>query len=64
MDNTTCSVTDFDGRCTQLWPDGDNKEERAKLKAGGRYKVIFQTQAYFNLTGRTCFYPWVDVRPA
>ena len=58
-----CSVTNADGRCTQLWPDGDNKFERAQLTAGKMYKVVFQTQEYFAKTDRKCFYPWVDVGP-
>lgn len=58
-------VTDSDGRCMQLWLDGETEEvrrERGKLKAGKLYKVIFHTKPYFEASGRKCFYPWVDVR--
>jgi 5-hydroxyisourate hydrolase len=57
-------VTDADGRCMQLWPEGENeqtRQEKAKLKHGKLYKVIFQTKPYFEDSGRKCFYPWVDV---
>ncbi|EKM61397.1 uncharacterized protein PHACADRAFT_135007 [Phanerochaete carnosa HHB-10118-sp] len=57
-------VTDSDGRCMQLWPEGENeqvRQERAKLKPGKLYKVIFQTKPYFENSGRKCFYPWVDI---
>ena len=50
----------------QLWPEGaseDVRRERAVLRPGGLYKVVFQTKHYFESTGRKCFYPWVDVSP-
>lgn len=56
--------TDSDGRCMQLWPKATaehNAEQRAKLKAGALYKVVFKTKVYFESTGRKCFYPWVEV---
>lgn len=56
--------TDSDGRCMQLWPKATaehNAEQRAKLKAGALYKVVFKTKEYFESTGRKCFYPWVEI---
>ena len=56
-------MTDADGRCTQLWPKATAEktaEERAKLKAGTFYKVVFKTRDYFKKTERTCFYPWAE----
>jgi hypothetical protein len=35
-----------------------------QLKARGLYKVVFKTKEYFDMTGRECFYPWVEVRAA
>ena len=58
-------VTDYDGRCMQLYPEaqpGQKREDLIKLQAGRLYKVVFKTKDYFESTGRKCFYPWVEVR--
>ncbi|KAI0828942.1 transthyretin, partial [Trametes gibbosa] len=57
-------VTDYDGRCMQLYPEatpGQKREDLIKLQAGGIYKVMFKTKDYFESTGRKCFYPWVEI---
>ncbi len=58
-------VTDYDGRCMQLYPEagpGQKREDLIKLQAGKLYKVVFKTKDYFESVGRKCFYPWVEVR--
>ncbi len=60
------SVTNSDGRCTDLLPP--RSSERAKLEktdpvAGKTYKIIFKTKEYFGRTHRKSFYPWVEVIP-
>ncbi|KAL1951138.1 hypothetical protein VTO73DRAFT_287 [Trametes versicolor] len=57
-------VTDYDGRCMQLYPEaapGQKREDLIKLQAGQFYKVVFKTKDYFESTGRKCFYPWVEI---
>ncbi|KAL7285538.1 hypothetical protein ACG7TL_000642 [Trametes sanguinea] len=57
-------VTDYDGRCMQLYPEvgpGQKREDLIKLQAGQLYKVVFRTKEYFESTGRKCFYPWVEI---
>ncbi len=57
-------MTDYDGRCMQLYPEaapGQKREDLVKLQAGQFYKVVFKTKDYFESTGRKCFYPWVEV---
>jgi len=46
--------TDDDGRCSSLIPPETILEE-------GVYKVVFETQPYFESTDRSCFYPFVEV---
>jgi 5-hydroxyisourate hydrolase len=47
-------TTDADGRQRALAPDG------LRL-AGGRYRLTFDTGAYFTRTGRRAFFPEVSV---
>lgn len=48
-------VTNDDGRASShLWPDDLPFE-------AGVYRVVFNTQAYFEKSGRTTFYPYVEV---
>jgi 5-hydroxyisourate hydrolase len=47
-------VTDVDGRQGDLAPDG-------RRLAGGRYRLTFDTGAYFTRTGRRAFFPEVAV---
>ena len=54
------SVTDDDGRCTDLLPPV--KPNGVGALSEGLYKVIFRTEEYFESTGRASFYPWVEVR--
>ncbi|KAI0673697.1 transthyretin [Trametes maxima] len=57
-------VTDYDGRCMQLYPEagpGQKREDLIKLQAGRLYKVVFKTKDYFESTGRKVFYPWVEI---
>ncbi|RDX51866.1 transthyretin [Polyporus arcularius HHB13444] len=57
-------VTDYDGRCMQLYPEagpGQKREDLIKLQAGKLYKVVFKTKDYFESVGRKCFYPWVEI---
>ena len=57
-------VTDYDGRCMQLYPNagpGQRREDLIKLEAGKLYKVVFKTKEYFESVGSKCFYPWVEV---
>ena len=57
-------VTDYDGRCMQLYPNaapGQKREDLIKLEAGRLYKVTFKTKEYFESVGSKCFYPWVEV---
>ncbi|CEI91177.1 Putative 5-hydroxyisourate hydrolase [Rhizopus microsporus] len=46
--------TNNDGRCPNLLPN-DYKVEK------GIYRVIFETQAYFQKLGQACFYPYVQI---
>jgi 5-hydroxyisourate hydrolase len=46
------SVTDADGRATDLGPD---------TAPTGTYRLVFDTGAYFSATGQTGFYPEVTV---
>jgi hypothetical protein len=57
------SVTDADGRCMTLLPARDSEGANpAQFQiAAGIYKIVFKPQAYFEKTGRKCFYPWVEV---
>ena len=57
----TCfSVTNSDGRCTDLLPPR-GASDSIELQKGAFYKVIFKTKDYFAKTDRKCFYPWVEV---
>jgi 5-hydroxyisourate hydrolase len=47
-------TTDADGRLAGLAPDG-------RRLAGGRYRLSFDTAAYFTRTGRRAFYPEVSI---
>jgi 5-hydroxyisourate hydrolase len=47
-------TTDADGRQRTLAPDG-------RRLAGGRYRLTFDTAAYFTRTGRKAFFPEVAV---
>jgi 5-hydroxyisourate hydrolase len=47
-------TTDADGRQRALAPDG-------RRLAGGRYRLTFDTGAYFTRTGRQAFFPEVSV---
>ena len=47
-------VTDADGRQADLAPDG-------RRLAAGRYRLTFDTGAYFTRTGRRAFFPEVAV---
>jgi 5-hydroxyisourate hydrolase len=48
-------ATNHDGRASsQLWPDHLPFE-------AGVYRIVFDTQAYFEKSGRTTFYPYVEV---
>jgi len=49
-------TTDQDGRCSSLHLPHD-----AKLKQGEKYRLTFMTKKYFQSTGRTCFYPQVEI---
>lgn len=46
------AVTDADGRVSQFGPEA---------VPAGRYRVTFDTQAYFALLGQKAFYPEVQV---
>jgi 5-hydroxyisourate hydrolase len=46
-------ATDADGRVTDLLPAGGLEARR--------YRITFQTGAYFSATGRPVFYPRVEV---
>ena len=46
------AVTDADGRVSQFGPES---------VSAGRYRVTFDTQAYFASLGQTAFYPEVQV---
>jgi 5-hydroxyisourate hydrolase len=47
-------TTDADGRLADLVPNG-------RRLAGGRYRLTFDTGAYFTRTGRQAFFPEVAV---
>jgi 5-hydroxyisourate hydrolase len=47
-------TTDADGRLGDLAPDG-------RRLAGGRYRLSFDTAAYFTRSGRRAFYPEVSI---
>jgi 5-hydroxyisourate hydrolase len=47
-------TTDADGRVGDLAPDG-------RRLAGGRYRLSFDTAAYFTRSGRRAFYPEVAI---
>ena len=49
------ATTDADGRARELMPPG-------AATSGGRYRLIFDTEAYFGATGRPAFYPQVAVQ--
>ncbi|MBX9669522.1 MAG: hydroxyisourate hydrolase [Candidatus Obscuribacterales bacterium] len=48
------SITNRDGRCTDLVPSGHVLES-------GIYRLYFDTQTYFGADGIKCFYPNVPV---
>lgn len=48
--------TDADGRCTSLLAS-----DARELQKDDVYTIIFHTKNYFEETGRTCFYPKVEV---
>ena len=49
------ATTDADGRARELMPPG-------AATSGGRYRLIFDTEAYFGAAGRPAFYPQVAVQ--
>lgn len=49
-------MTNADGRCLNLL--SSNK----LLTQGGVYRIVFETNDYFNKAGKPTFYPWVEVR--
>jgi len=53
-------VTNADGRCLDLLAPHDSQTKDSGLVAGS-YKIVFKTKAYFERTGRKCFYPWVEI---
>lgn len=46
--------TDFDGRCAQLLPDGNEY-------SGGEYRLTFETAAYFKAQNVRGLYPLVEI---
>lgn len=56
-------LTDVDGRCTTLLPPRGSAEAKEKDKEiqAGTYKMVFKPKAYFEKSGRKCFYPWVEI---
>jgi len=55
------SETDNDGRCLDLLvPKAENDEADIQLSSG-LYKITFQTKEFFESSGRSCFYPWVEI---
>jgi len=50
----TSARTDQDGRCAQLLPEGEDL-------AAGVYRLIFDTQRYFDLQQISALYPIVEV---
>ncbi|KAJ7103356.1 hypothetical protein B0H15DRAFT_811950 [Mycena belliarum] len=59
-------VTNADGRCLNLLPPArDSSEAKEKeldgVLASGIYKITFETKEHFEMTGRKCFYPWVEI---
>nr|AAZ14903.1 conserved hypothetical protein [Coprinellus disseminatus] len=53
-------VTNEDGRCLDLLPPTGTEGSTA-LQAGEAYKIVFKTKEYFEKTGRSTFYPWVEI---
>ncbi|KAG2022945.1 transthyretin [Coprinopsis cinerea AmutBmut pab1-1] len=56
--------TNSDGRCVDLLPVKGSQEEQERntaLQGGQTYKIVFRTKEYFEKTGRTSFYPWVEI---
>jgi len=53
-------TTNSDGRCTDLFAPANPGESAPKLRPG-LYKIVFHPKAYFEVTNRKCFYPWVEV---
>lgn len=51
---TATGITNPDGRIPDLLPQNT-------LLAGGTYKLTFFTQFYFDQTGTTTFYPYVEI---
>jgi 5-hydroxyisourate hydrolase len=50
----SCGQTDADGRCKTLEPAG-------APTTAGRYRLRFDTAAYFSQIARAAFYPYVEV---
>jgi len=64
FDPVSQHVTDADGRCTKLLPPRDSEGAKQAPQfqiAPGIYKIVFKPEAYFEKTGRKCFYPWVEI---
>ncbi|TEB38882.1 Hydroxyisourate hydrolase [Coprinellus micaceus] len=53
-------ITNEDGRCLDLLPPSGTEGSIA-LQEGETYKIVFKTKEYFEKTGRTTFYPWVEI---
>ncbi|KAK7465394.1 hypothetical protein VKT23_005372 [Stygiomarasmius scandens] len=53
-------TTNSDGRCTDLFAPANPGESAPKLRPG-LYKIVFRPKAYFEVTNRKCFYPWVEI---
>jgi len=51
------SVTNADGRCLDLLPPGPDSPPLQR----GTYQIVFETEGYFERTGRKSFYPFVQI---
>ncbi|TFK30909.1 transthyretin [Coprinopsis marcescibilis] len=53
-------LTNSDGRILDLLPPRGS-ENAIEILSGQNYKIIFSTKPYFDQSGRTSFYPWVEI---